>query len=454
MKRQGKKSDVLSIIGEGEGQKIEFKEKASSLAREMVAFANTNGGCIYVGITDDGTIKSVKLTNKLKSQITDLARNCDPPISIRIFEDSSGIVIIEVPEAQDKPYKCADGFFIRIGPNSQKLSRDEIVRLIQHAGKIRFDEMVNDEFIFLQDFDSVEWEEYRKLTGYPQTMKAKDVLTNIGVASVQDNQILFTNAAILFFSKDPQKFFPEAKLTCLKYRGESRYDIIDRRELKGSLLKQLDGAMAFFERYNARQIKITGAPRHEEWEDYPRVAIREAVINALVHRDYFYDSSHIYFHLYDGFLEIDNPGGLVGGLSLKDLGSKAARRNRMLADLMQRAGYIENAGSGIVRIKESLSRNNNPPAKISATNFFSIKLIMRPKDLTEDSLTDRQKSLYAFIMQSGPVSKTECQKVIHVGSDTTLTELKNLMDKGLIQKKGKGKNTRYFIMDKKDSVID
>lgn len=445
MHRHVKTLNITSIIGEGEGQKIEFKEGPSSLAPGMVAFANANGGRIFIGIDDKGEIRPIPLTNRLRSQITDYARNCDPPLQVKVFEDNSGVIIIEVPEGQDKPYKCKEGFFLRIGPSSQKLTRDETVRLIQHVGKVRFDEIVNEDFVFPRDFDYAEWEEFRRLAGYPATMRVEDALVNIGVASFQGDNLLLTNAAILFFAKDPQKFHPEAKITCLKYRGQSRYDIGDRREFEGTILKQLNDAMAFFDRYNAREIKITGAPRHEEWEDYPTVAIREAVINALIHRDYFYDSSHIYLHIYEDHLELDNPGGLIRGLTLNDLGSKAARRNRMLADLMQRAGYIENAGTGILRIREALKKNNNPPAEISATNFFSLKMVIRPRDLVESSLTDRQKKLYALVAQRGPVSKTECQMAMGVGSDTALSELKVLMAKGLIKKSGMGKNTRYSL---------
>ncbi len=112
---------------------------------------------------------------------------------------------------------------------------------------------------------------------------------------------------------------------------------------------------------------------------------------------------------------------------------------------MQRAGYIENAGTGIVRMREALKRNNNPPLEISATNFFSIRFLMRPAGLTGEQLSERQKVLYAFIAQRGVVSKAQCQHVLGVGPDTTLTELSVLLEKGLIKKTGKGKNTRYLM---------
>lgn len=438
--------DILTITQEGEGQKVEFKEKYSALEPEIVAFANANGGHIYLGVTDEGQVRPLSWTNKVKSQIMDIARNCDPSVRIKISKDASGVIIIDVPEGNDKPYRCREGFFLRIGPNSQKLKRDEIIQLIQQSGKVRFDEILNEQFRFPQDFNFEEWESFKSLARYPSHMKPEDVLVNIGVASMQEKKFLLSNAAILFFGKDPQKFFPEAKVSCIKYKSESRYDILDRREFKGTILQQLEGALTFFGRYNAKQLKVTGAARHEEWEDYPAVAIREAMINALIHRDYFYDSSHVYCHLYENHLEIDNPGGLIRGLTLDDLGNKAARRNRMLADLMQRAGYIENAGTGISRIKEALHKNNNPSPEIITTNFFSLKMIARPQQLTEQGLTDRQKKLYAFVAQQGPVSKTTCQNFLHVGSDTTLSELKFLVSKNLIHVEGKGKNTRYFLI--------
>src|SRR3989338_6271118 len=168
-----KTSNISSVIKEGEGQKIEFKEGLSSLAPEMVAFANANGGRLYIGITDKGDVKPFSLTNRLKSQLQDTARHCDPPLQIKISGYNDGVIILEVPEGHDKPYRCKEGFFLRIGSTSQKLTRDEIIRLIHHAGKIRFDEMINEEFVYPHDFDDIEWQEFAKLAGYRSAIKTE-----------------------------------------------------------------------------------------------------------------------------------------------------------------------------------------------------------------------------------------------------------------------------------------
>ena len=146
------KKELNFILQEGEGLKLEFKESLNNLDKELVAFANSEGGRIFLGVTDNKRIKGINITNKLKSGIQDIANNCDPKIKIR-FEEFENILIIHVKEGQDKPYKCKEGFFIRTGPNSQKLKRDEIIDLIHDSGKIRFDAQLNRKFDRKKDFD-------------------------------------------------------------------------------------------------------------------------------------------------------------------------------------------------------------------------------------------------------------------------------------------------------------
>jgi ATP-dependent DNA helicase RecG len=131
------KDELQLILEEGEGYRIEFKESMTSIDKELIAFANSSGGRIFLGITDNKKIKGVKITNKFKSQIQDIANNCQPPIKI-ILEEFENILIINVREGEDKPYKCSSGFYLRVGPNSQKLNRNEIIEFFKAEGLIRF----------------------------------------------------------------------------------------------------------------------------------------------------------------------------------------------------------------------------------------------------------------------------------------------------------------------------
>ena len=158
-----KKEEIDFILNEGEGQFIEFKEKLDkSLAKEIVALANASGGKVYIGISDNNEIKGINITNKQKSQIQDIARNCDPPLDIKI-EEVNNILIIEVSEGVNKPYSCSDGFFMRMGANSQKLRRDEILDIAINSNKIRFDEQICLNFDW-NDFDKTKFFSYLKLS--------------------------------------------------------------------------------------------------------------------------------------------------------------------------------------------------------------------------------------------------------------------------------------------------
>jgi len=132
------KKELEFILQKGEGFKIEYKESfGKSIAKEIVAFVNAQGGKIFLGINDKGKIKGINVTNKLKSQIQDLANHCDPQakIKLEIFRD---IIVIDIPEGKDKPYKCSSGFYLRQGASSQKMTRDEIREFFNKEGKIFF----------------------------------------------------------------------------------------------------------------------------------------------------------------------------------------------------------------------------------------------------------------------------------------------------------------------------
>lgn len=134
--------NIDKITELGEGQFIEFKESPDkSLQKEFVAFANASGGVLYLGITDSGKPIGIEITNRLKSQIQDIARNCDPPVIINLVE-TNHLLAIEVPEGKNKPYSCSNGFFMRMGANSQKMTRNEILSLAIKSGKIRYDEQI------------------------------------------------------------------------------------------------------------------------------------------------------------------------------------------------------------------------------------------------------------------------------------------------------------------------
>lgn len=435
-----------AILAVGEGYRVEFKEKMSHLDREMVALANSDGGSIYLGVRDDNTIKGISITNKLLSQIQDIARNCDPPIDISHVQHEREVLEVIVSSGDNKPYRSKDGFFMRVGANAQKMTRDEIGHLILSQGNFHYDEMINDKCSYEDTFDLGKYNKYLELTQVTFEGEPRDYLLNIGVLQPHAGDLYFNHAGVLFFSGHPQRYLPESNITCILYRGDDRFRVLDRQDLLGTPIEQIEGALQFCVRNTRTEMLIANAVQRDDVCEYPFVAMREAIVNAVMHRDYYYDASHIYIHIHPSHIEIENPGGLYAGLTFSDLGKRSVRRNRLMADLLFRARYVEKIGSGIHRIKQSLLKNGNPPPEFSCTNFFSIKLFPRLPDSSLADLTPRQVDFLNFSKQKLIFTKNDMAVYGNVSEDTALREIKVLMDKGVLLRKGIGRGTHYIYV--------
>jgi ATP-dependent DNA helicase RecG len=186
--------ELKYILEQGEGYRIEFKELIAGLDKEMVAFANASGGFIYLGINDKNQITGIEADNKFLSQVQDIAQNCDPPVKI-IPRKYKNILIVEVREGSDKPYRCSTGFYNRVGPNSQKMRRNEIVEFVKSEGKIRFDEMVNRDFQ-KKDFDEEKFEKFLRLAAISRVMETEEILKNLHAAEIQLNACYYYNRLV------------------------------------------------------------------------------------------------------------------------------------------------------------------------------------------------------------------------------------------------------------------
>ena len=198
--------DLDILIQEGEGTTLEFKESlSSSFARELVAFANTIGGKILLGVRDDGSIVGVQDTNTLRARVQDTARNCDPPVQIRA-EPIGDVFAIHVKESDAKPVQCSEGFFWRQGAVTQKLTRNEIRDYFRLEGVVRFDLSPCPRFNYPDDFDRGKFNKWLELSGITGHPPVEDVLVNIEAAERADGTLLFRNAGALFFARNPRHF--------------------------------------------------------------------------------------------------------------------------------------------------------------------------------------------------------------------------------------------------------
>jgi len=348
-----------------EGQFIEFKENLDkNFAKEIVAFSNAGGGVILLGVKDDGKKIGINITNKLKSQIIDIGRGCDPHINIDL-EEKNKILIVHIKEGQNKPYSCKNGFYLKIGPNSQKIGRDEILKLSIKTANLRFDEQICPKFDW-KDFDDDKFEYYLNLAHISNNLKKENILKNIKILT-EDG---FTNAGVLMFAKEPYKYFKSSKLRCIHFQDNDRLNILDKKEVDKGIVGNIEYAVEYLTERNPVRFEINGLKR-EEYPEYRVEAYREAIVNAVIHRDYFEERSDIAVEKLKNKIIINNPGGLI--FPKDKFGILSMPRNRLIADLIARTYFMEKAGTGIKRI-QTYSKKNGNNVNFNINEFFFVEI--------------------------------------------------------------------------------
>ena len=395
-----KAADLDILLQEGEGVMLEYKEGlSSSFARELVGLANTAGGRILLGVRDNGTIKGIADTNQLRARIQDIARNCDPPVKI-LLQRIGEVIVVTVRESDAKPVQCSDGYFWRQGAVTQKLSRDEIRDLFRSEGAIRFDTSLCPKFRYPQDFDREKYDAWLRLSGITGRPRTEDVLVNIEAAERSGGKLIFRNAGVLFFARNVRHFFNQAYITCLLAKGADKVHILDRKDFTGGIVSDIEDSLRFIERNTRTAYRIEGL-RREDVPEYPMKALREAITNAVMHRDWFMEGANVFVEIYTDRIEISSPGGLPKGMKLSDLGRKSIRRNALIADLLHRITFIEKAGTGIKRMREEARAQHCPAPIFEENGFFTAIFHPNPEVRAQAGTMEKPKTAQVGT-KSGP----------------------------------------------------
>ncbi len=443
---------IKKLISLGEGFTLEFKKSASAnLGKELCAFANASGGTIFIGVDDKGKIVGINNHNKLKSEIQSTARAIEPAIIIDVksFKD---IVCITVPEQNGKPYSFAGKFFMREGASSQQLTRNETREFFFKEGIIRFDEMENDKFDFETDFTDELYALFSKKAKISDEIDKFTALENLHL--IKNNRM--TNAGAFLLAKDIRKFSISATAMCAVFMGKTKVKILDTRELTGDLYSIYQGIITYLQEKLNTEFIITGRGRIEKLE-LPEDALREAVVNALAHRNYR-SNAIVQVHIFHDRVEIINPGGLPAGMTPELLEKKSIPRNILLFSIFHRIGMVEKLGSGIKRIKRLCKEAaiNEPKIDIQE-NWFSIIFKRKKKKLLKRieakgpvegpvewsiNLSKLQKTIIILLNKKAQ-SRDEILKTLNINiSGYFKRTIKELINKGLIEYIVPKKNTQ------------
>ena len=441
------KKELEFILQKGEGFKIEYKESfGKSIAKEIVAFVNAQGGKIFLGINDKGKIKGINVTNKLKSQIQDLANHCDPQakIKLEIFRD---IIVIDIPEGKDKPYKCSSGFYLRQGASSQKMTRDEIREFFNKEGKILFDKMINKNFSFKDGFDENRFNTFLQKAKISKVISKKEILKNLRVLN---NKGEFRNAGVLFFCDKIEKFIPQAIVSCVLYKGKDKAFIIDKKDFTSDVYSNYQNAIEFLYRNLRLRYEIKGFGPRKEVLEIPEEALKEAIINALAHRDYLEIGADTLVEIYDDRVEITNPGGLVSAIKKSEFGKKSVSRNPLLFNLFKRVDLVEKVGSGISRMRMAMRKAGLFLPKFEFTNFFTV-IFKRPKTTLKTTPKTTPKTddkILAFIEQNQRITKEELAQQLNITIDGVKYHIKKLKKDNVVGWTGSSKGGHWKIIKK------
>jgi len=452
------KKEFGSLLEQGEGLKLEFKEsfESKSLGKEIVAFANTEGGRIFIGVDDRGKVKGIQITNKLKSEIQDLARNCDPSINIKL-ETMDNVLIVNVDEGLNKPYRCSAGFFLRQGSNSQKLSTDEIREFFNKERKILFDEAVHPTFNFENGYDKTKLTTILEKANISRVIPDEAILKNMGVLT-ENNK--FKNVGVLFFCDSIEKFIPQAIVTCVLFKGLDKRFILDKKDFKLDIYSNYLEVLKFLKANLKTVYRMEGFGPRKEILEIPEKALKECLINAMSHRDYSEKGAYIQVDIFDDRVEISNPGGLI--IKESEFGTRSLSRNPAVFSLFQSLNLLEHVGSGINRIKGEMKEVGLKEPFFQFGKFFAVTLFRPTQEelgklagetphktphKTPQKPTELEQKIIETIKKKPTITREEIAKELNITAETVKEYLEKLKKKGLLIRVGGRKHGSWEIKE-------
>lgn len=424
-----------------ESEHTEFKVQATDdLYKEVIAFANTDGGVIYVGIDNDGNVVGLENVDETYLRITNGIRDAihpDVTMFVRYTLQDNQVVKVSVSEGSFKPYYLKakglkpSGVYVRQGTSSVQASSEQIRRMIKESDGDCFETMRSIHQILTFHVAQQTFVRY----GVPFSEEKYRVL---GMKDTTDS--LYTNLACLLSDQCTHT------IKIAVYRDASKTEFVDRKEFGGSIFEQLDRAFDYLKLCNKTHSVIQGLERVDT-PDYPEEALREALLNAIVHRDYSFSGS-IIINVNEQETEFISLGGLLPGLSPEDIRSGISQpRNEKLAELFYRLRLIESYGTGICKIYNCYKKQAVQPRIEVTPNTF--KIILPNMNFTHapekpmPNMTAQMEELMEFIDTHGEVSEGDVQDLFNVRSTRAYVLMRQMRDAGFVKVKGRGPDKKY-----------
>ena len=457
---------LRQLIAKGETGVVELKINAPrpvELAERMCGMANTRtGGVIIFGVEDRTLVLTgVALPNETIDTILRSARMIKPPISLSdsaVHTWSLGerpIVTVEIPPNDGRLYQYNGACLVRRGTHTVPLTIEEISKYLNAYGTTRW-EAATCTGTMLDDLDTEKIERYLSYRAehsrqHRRYFELSDLLLGLHAVARDDQhaEVRPTNAGMLMFGLDPQLPLPHSEVVCIRFAdtlGVRSY--VDRKNFHGTLPALVDQTSSFLKQHIRVGATIRGFRREDEPE-YPFEALREAVVNAIVHRDYSRDVEMVRVFLYPDRVEVRSPGGLMPGITLDDVVAMrvtSVPRNPVLAGFLRDIpGYMERIGSGVRFMISEMRAMQLPDPEFAEHQDFVVTFRSGRVMDESSSLNQRQQTALHVVHEKGSISTGEYCAATGVSDRTAFRDLQGLVGKGLLIVRGKKRGQRYFL---------
>lgn len=462
-------STFANLLRQYESETLEFKRElpsSSDLAVLITAFYNTRGGTIIIGVDDAHQLAGVEHPQNMEVGILNMIRarlnlNLPPTIEIVPYQGRE-FVVVTCPKGIQRPYWVRDHArpYVRIGSTRREATNDEIRQMYIEDHGLSYESMALPG-VTLDEInpERVDWYVSRRVRGgQVPTGSIPELLGKLGVLTTKDNSVVPTAAGLLLFGRDPQRFMPHATLRMARFLGNDMTTFLDQADITGTIPQMIDEAEKFVSRNTRHGIRIVGF-RHVNVHEYPIEAIREAITNALCHRDWGHVGMQVRVAIFDNRIFVDSPGRLPPGVTLENIEHVHVLRNPIIAQLLYDVDYIENWGSGIRRMKQDMQKYNLPPPvftepglNFTATFYgpgerFMREIEARPEWTT--GLNERQIKAVEYLAEQGKITNQAYRQLFTVSSKTAADDLTGLMKKQLVERQGAGRSIVYIFSPKK-----
>jgi ATP-dependent DNA helicase RecG len=482
-----KSSDLADLLAQPEGQRLAFVRRAfrvDELAETLAALANAHGGAIIVGVSGRGKkIEGVADVEPARLAALDAALACTPPLVLPLpaaapYGDTA-LLLLEVPAGLPHVYSVHGKYLRRVGSANQPIPPDALRKLLIERGETSWERLAP-AGATLDDLDPTKLAAYVQRSG---PAAAGDPLAFLfrrgcltrgagvgswelgvgGTVPTPNSQLPTpsytpTNAGLLLFGRDVERFFPQCEVTLVRYRGREMGDEFLREDIRDTLVETVRRAEIWLSEHMRRGSRMVGLER-QDWAQFPQGALREALVNAVAHRDYTIRGEGIRIALFGDRMECYSPGRLPGHVTVENIAAERFSRNETLVQVLADYGLIERLGYGIDRMLRQMSDAALPPPEFreTAAGF----LVMLRGQAGEDrndvaaidtsewrrmGLNERQIGALLHLAEQRRVTNSDIQELApDVSPETIRRDLADLVERGLLLKIGEKRGAYYIL---------